>query len=117
MYEVQVNIRQIMRISLCSGASVRGFSLLCTDAAVFIVFGLICCSVGAHIGDPVYRRGYGTGRNMRKWAGKWFSECGMFRENGGRRNGLRVPVPKWIRAGMPAVENVPNFLRTPFVSR
>ena len=61
--------------------------------------------------------GYGTGRNLRKRAGKWFSECGMFRENGGRRNGLRVPVPKWIRAGMPAVENVLNLLRTPFVSR
>ena len=48
-----------MRISLCSGASVRGFSLLCTDAAVFIVFGLIWCSVGAHIGDSVYRRDMG----------------------------------------------------------
>ena len=60
MYEVQVNIRQIMRISLCSGASVRGFSLLCTDAAVFIVFGLIWCSVGAHIGDSVYRRDMGS---------------------------------------------------------
>ena len=48
-----------MRISLCSGASVRGFSLLCTDAAVFIVFELIWCSVGAHIGDSVYRRDMG----------------------------------------------------------
>ena len=48
-----------MRISLCSGASVRGFCLLCTDAAVFIVFGLIWCSVGAHIGDSVYRRDMG----------------------------------------------------------
>lgn len=48
-----------MRISLCSGASVRGFCLLCTDAAVFIVFGQIWCSVGVHIGDSVYRRDMG----------------------------------------------------------
>ena len=106
-----------MRISLCSGASVRGFSLLCTDAAVFIVFELIWCSVGAHIGDSVYRRDMGPDGICGSGPVSGFRSVECSGKTGGRRNGLRVPVPKWIRAGMPAVENVLNFLRTTFVSR
>ena len=59
MYEVSVNIGQILQISYSFEASVHGLPFLCTDAVVFDIGEMFCDSVGTWIGVFLYRRSCG----------------------------------------------------------